>query len=74
MITNSFFDSYFCNVNFSKNIGTCFKYCFLILRIPLEGTVSHNLYLGLGFYFMSKIGKHFVKENLFLNHIKLGPK
>ena len=32
------------------------KFCFPILHIHLEGTVSQIFYLGLSIYFMSKTG------------------
>ena len=58
---NVFFDKYFFNVIFSIiKAFTDFKLCLLILHTHLEGTVSQILYLGPSFYFMTKIGKHFI--------------
>ena len=46
-----------------KTMGyTDFKCCMLILHTHPEGTVSQFFFnLGLGFYFMTKNGKHFTK-------------
>ena len=61
-LKNRIFDNYFLNVNFSLTIAHKeFKSRLHSLHIPLEGTVSQIFDLGLGFYFMSKNGKHFVK-------------
>ena len=62
LVKKSIFDKYFLNVNFSITIVyTDFKFCVPILHTHSEGTVSQIVYLGLGFIFMSKNGKHFVK-------------
>ena len=56
------------NLNISKTMAyTEFKLGVLILHTHPEGMVSQIFHLGLGFYFMPKIGKLFAK---FLNHIK----
>ena len=66
-LKNRIFDNYFLNVNFSLTIAHReFKSRLHSLHTPLEGTLSQISYLGLGFYFMSKNGKHFVK---FVNFI-----
>ena len=66
-LKNLIFDNYFLNVNFSLTIAHReFKSRLHSLHTPLEGTVSQIIDLGLGFYFMSKNGKHFVK---FVNFI-----
>ena len=70
-LKNRIVDNHFLNVDFSLTIAhRDFNSRLLSLHTPLEGTVSQIFYLGLGFYFMSKNGKHF------LNYIKqkLGPK
>ena len=54
---NSFFDINFLNEDFSTDIADREpKFCFPILHIHLEGTVSQIFYLGFSLYFMSKIG------------------
>ena len=66
-LKNRIFDIYFFNVNFSLTIAHReFKSRLHSLHTPLKGTLSQIFYLGLGFYFMSKNGKHFVK---FVNFI-----
>ena len=61
-LKNLFFDNYFLNVNFSLTIAyRDFKSCLCSLHTHLEGTVSQIFDIGLGFYCMSKNGKHFVK-------------
>ena len=56
------FDKIFLNVHFSITIAyKYFKFCLVSLHIHAEGTVSQIFNLGLGFYFMSKNGKHFLK-------------
>ena len=58
---NVIFDKYFSNVNFSITIVyTAFKFCLLSLHTHLEGTVSQIFDLSPSFYFMAKIGKHFI--------------
>ena len=59
---NLIFHNYFLYVNFSLPIAhRDFKSCLRSLHTHLEGTVSQIFDIGLGFYFMSKNGKHFVK-------------
>ena len=59
---NIFFDQIFLNFHFSVTIAyKDLKFRFLSLHIHSEGTVSQIFDLGLGFYFMSKNGKHFQK-------------
>ena len=56
---------------------TEFKFCFIILHIHSEGTVSQIFHLGLSSDFMPKIGKLFVKIlNIIFKITKkeLGPK
>ena len=58
---NVIFDNYFSNVNFSiTKVHTDFKFRLLSLHTHLEGTVSQIFCLCLSFYFMAKIGKHFI--------------
>ena len=58
---NVIFDNYFLNVNFSiTKAHTDFKFRLHSFHTHLEETVSHIFYLGLSFYFMAKIGKHFI--------------
>ena len=50
------------DVHFSITIAyKYFKFCLVSLHIHAEGIVSQIFNLGLGFYFMSKNGKHFLK-------------
>ena len=57
-----FFDKYFLNFSFSKTIADKdFKFCLLILHTRPEETMSQIFDSCLGFYFMSKNGKHFVQ-------------
>ena len=57
-----FFDNIFLNVHFLVTIAyTDFKVWLLSPHIHSERTVSQISDLGLGFYFMSKNGKHFLK-------------
>ena len=59
---NVIFDNNFLNVNFSiTRAYTAFRFCLLSVHTHLEGTVSQISYLGPSFYFMKKIGKHFMK-------------
>ena len=61
-LKNRIFDNHFLNVDFSLTIAhKDFKSRLLSRHTLLEGTVSQICYLGLGFYFMSKNRKHFVK-------------
>ena len=54
-------DNYFSNVNFSiTKAHTDFKFRLLCLHTHLKGTVSQIFCLGLSFYCMAKIGKHFI--------------
>ena len=47
------------NVHCSRTVAHVdFKLCMLYLHTHLEGKMSQMFYLGLGFYFMSKNGKH----------------
>ena len=58
---NVIFDNYFSNVNSSiTKAHTDFKFRLLSLHTDLERTVPQIFYLGLSFYFMAKIGKHFI--------------
>ena len=61
---NVIFDNYFFNVDFLiTKACTDFKCCLLSLHTHLEGTVSLFFFFGGGgpsFYFMTKIGKHFI--------------
>ena len=58
---NVIFDNYFFNVNFSITKAYIdLKFCLPCLHTHLEGTVSQIFYLGPGFYFMTKNGKHFI--------------
>ena len=58
---NLIFDKYFFNVNSSIiKTYTDFKFCLLSLHTHLEGTMSQISHLGPSFYFMVKIGKHFI--------------
>ena len=60
-LKNRIFDNNFVNVNFSLTIAhRDFKSRLLSLHTPLEEKVSHIFFLCLGFFFMSKNGKHFV--------------
>ena len=59
---NLIFDKYVLNINFSLTIAhRDFKSCLRSLHTHLEGTASQIFDIGLGCYFMSKNGKHFVK-------------
>ena len=52
-----FFRKYEFNIDISVTIHVFdLKFCFHILKVPLEGSVSQILYLGLSLYFMSKNG------------------
>ena len=65
---NVIFDNYFLNLVFSVTIPPASFNSFLIsLHTHSEGTVSQIFYLGLSFYFMTKIGKHCVnfEKNIF---------
>ena len=35
-------------------------FAYISLQTHLKGTESQTFYLGLSFYFMTKIGKHFI--------------
>ena len=51
------FITYFFNIDILVTVHVFdLKFCFHILKVPLEGSVSQILYLGLGSYFMSKNG------------------
>ena len=55
------FDNYFLNVDFSITIAfTAFQFLLLSLHIHLEGAKSQICILGSSFYFMAKIGKHYI--------------
>ena len=56
----SFFYNNLLNVDFSITIAdTEFKFCFPILHIHLERTVSQIFYLGFSFYLCQKSGNIF---------------
>ena len=58
---NVFFDNYFSNVDFSfTKAYTDFKFCLLSVYTHLERKESQIFYLRPSFYFMTKIGKHFI--------------
>ena len=57
LILNLFFHFYSLNMDISLNIYTLvIKFYTCVLDIPLEGSVSQIVYLGPGFYFMTKKG------------------
>ena len=59
---NVIFDNYFLNVNFSiTKAYIALNFCLPCLHTHLEGTVLQIFYLGPGFYFMTKNGKHLRK-------------
>ena len=59
---NLIFDKNFLNVLFSITMAYInLKFCLHSLHIHSEGTVSQIFNIGLGFYFMSKNGKHLLK-------------
>ena len=58
---NAIFEYYFLKVVFSiTKAYTYFKFLLLSLHSHLEGTVSQIFNLGPSFYFMAKIGKHYL--------------
>ena len=59
---NLIFDKNFLNVRFSITMANRdFNFCLYSLHVHSEGTVSQIFNIGLGFYFMSKNGKHLLK-------------
>ena len=61
-LKNVIFVNYFLNVVFLVTIPSVgFKFHLINLHTYSEGTVSQIFNLGLSFYFIPKIGKHFEK-------------